>query len=109
VRLPSGFASGFLSRLSSGFSRKITRTLPICCTACASSRAQIVAIHVPRASRSSLAARTLMSSCALSARSISAMTGSVRPLSPTMTTGLSLWAWDRNSLRRDGESGIDEV
>jgi 23S rRNA (uridine2552-2'-O)-methyltransferase len=83
--------------------------LPIACTASAESRSQIAAIHVPRASRSSVTARTLMSSCAFNERSISAITSSVRPLSPTMTTGESRCASARNSLRRDGVSGIGGV
>jgi len=65
----------------------------------------MVVIQVPRASRSAAAARTLISSWAFNERSISAITSSVSPLSPTITTGLSLWACERNSLRRDGESG----
>ena len=48
------------------------------------------ASQASRASRSSVAARTLISSCALSARSISAITASVRPLSPMMHDGLEL-------------------
>jgi len=66
----------------------------------------MVGIQVLRASRSSVVARTLMSSCAFSDRSISAITSSVRPLSPMMTTGLSLCACARSSLRRDGFSGM---
>src|SRR5450755_3509324 len=66
-------------------------------------------IHSPRAPRSSVAARTLINSCAFSDRSISATTSSVRPLSPMMTTGESVWACARNSLRRDGVRDIGAV
>ncbi len=69
------------------------------CTSFASSFSQIASIHAARASRSPAAARILMSSWAFSDRSISASTSSVRPLSPMMTTGLSLCACARNSLR----------
>lgn len=70
------------------------------CMGCAPRRAHISAIQAARASRSSVAAFTLMSSCALSARSTSAITVSVSPLSPMMTTGERSWALARNSLRR---------
>jgi hypothetical protein len=84
----------------------MTNTLPIACTASAPSLSQIVGIQVLRASRSSVAARTLISSCAFNERSISAITSSVRPLSPMMTTGESLCASARSSVRRDGFSGM---
>jgi hypothetical protein len=51
-------------------------------------------------------ARTLISSWAFNERSISAITNSVRPLSPMRTTGLNLWASERSSLRRFGESVV---
>jgi hypothetical protein len=79
------------------------------CTACAASLSQIAVIQLPRASRSAAAARTLISSWAFSERSISAITSSVRPLSPMMTTGLSWCACARNSLRREGVSAIAPV
>lgn len=91
--------ASFLFALS-GFSRQRTRILPIDCTGCACSVAQSSAIQAARASRSSVAALTLMSSCAVSARSTSARTEGERPLSPMMTTAESPWAWARNSLRR---------
>jgi hypothetical protein len=84
----------------SGFSRQMTRILPIDCTGCAASRRQISFIQRARASRSSVAAFTLISSCAFSARSTSATMLSVRPLSPMKTTGLRGWACARSSLRR---------
>ena len=84
----------------------MTKTFPICCTGCAWSRSQIVSIQTALASRSSVDARTLMSSWALSDRSISATTSSVRPLSPMMTTGESLCASARSSLRRFVGSGV---
>ena len=98
------FAAGAFS--SAGFARQITSTLPISCTGWASSRAHRSAIHWARALRSSLAALTLMSSWAFSARSTSMMTASVSPLSPMMTTGLSLWASARSSLRRADDRGV---
>jgi 23S rRNA (uridine2552-2'-O)-methyltransferase len=71
---------------------------------------QIDSIQTLRASRSSVAARTLISSWALSARSTSARTSSVSPLSPMMTVGESLWASARSSLRRLGDkAGIAGV
>jgi hypothetical protein len=103
------FAAGFFATGGfswAGFARQITSTLPISCTGWASSREQSSAIHWVRALRSSLAALTLMSSWAFSARSTSAMTASVRPLSPMMTTGLSGWASARSSLRRAGDRGV---
>jgi hypothetical protein len=87
----------------------MTNTLPIDCTASAPNLSQIVGSHVLRASRSSVAARTLISSCVLSERSISAITESVRPLSPMITTGESLCASARSSLRRDDLIGILSV
>jgi 23S rRNA (uridine2552-2'-O)-methyltransferase len=63
-------------------------------------------IQTLRASRSSVAARTLMSSCALSARSTSASTSSVSPLSPMITVGESLCASARSSLLRFDVSGF---
>lgn len=66
----------------------------------------MVSIQAARASRSALAARTLMSSWAASERSISAITSSVRPLSPMITTGLNLCASARSSLRFFEERGI---
>ena len=72
------------------------------CTGLAASFSQSVAIQAARASRSSVAAFTLISSCALSARSTSATTESESPLSPIITTGAWPWAWARNSLRRAG-------
>jgi hypothetical protein len=80
------------------------------CTACAWSRSHSCAIHAERASRSSVAAFTLMSSWAFSARSTSATTDSVSPLSPIITTGDRAWARARNSLRRAGvRVGIREL
>lgn len=70
------------------------------CTGWAPRRSQSPAIHAARASRSSVAAFTLMSSWAASARSTSATTVSVSPLSPIMTTGERAWARARSSLRR---------
>jgi len=87
----------------------MTNTLPIDCTACAPTFSQIAGSQALRASRSSVAARTLMSSWAFSERSISAITSSVRPLSPMMTTGLNLCASARNSLRRDGFMGMPRL
>ena len=91
---------------SFGFSRNTTSTFPICCTGCAWSFAQMDSIQTLRASRSSVAARTFTSSWAFSARSTSARTSSVSPLSPMMTVGLSLCAWARSSLRRFDERGF---
>jgi len=108
-RRGDGAGSTFFSGFFSGFSRQITSTFPICCTGSACSRAQISPIHASRAFLSSVAARTLMSSCAFSARSISATTSAVRPLSPMITTGFSLCACARNSLRRDDVSGMGAV
>ena len=73
--------------VSSGFGRHSTITLPTVCTAVASVRARMVLRTSARLSRSWLAARTLISSCAVSARSTSAMTASVTPVLPTLTTG----------------------
>jgi hypothetical protein len=88
----------------SKFSRYTTRTLPICWIACAASRSQIFSIQSSRASRSSVAARILISSWAFNERSISAITSSVSPFfSPMITTGVSLCACERNSLRRDAD------
>lgn len=70
------------------------------CTGSAASRSHSPAIHEDLASRSSVAAFTLMSSWAASARSTSATTESVSPLSPIMTTGERAWARARSSLRR---------
>jgi len=83
--------------------------LPICCTGSAAVLSQIAPIHASCVSRSALAARTLMSSCAVSERSISAMISSVSPLSPMITTGSSLCACARNSLLRDDVSAIGAV
>jgi hypothetical protein len=96
------FGAVFFGTAFSGFSRQRTRILPMDCTACAWSLSQSCAIHAERASRSSVAAFTLMSSWAFSARSTSATTDSVSPLSPMITTGDRAWAWARNSLRRAG-------
>jgi len=79
------------------------------CTACAASFSQIAVIQSLRASRSAAAARTLISSWAFSERSISAITSSVRPLSPMMTTGLNLCASERSSLLRADVSAIAPV
>ena len=80
------------------------------CTGWASRRSQIAASQATRASRSLVAAFTLTSSCAFRARSISAKTVSVRPLSPIMTTGTRRWAFARNSLRRAGvRAGMAEL
>jgi len=104
----AGFAAGAFS--FSGFSRQMTRIFPMDWTGCASRRSHSPAIHAARASRSSVAAFTLMSSWALSARSTSATIESVRPLSPIITTGERPWAWARNSLRRAGvRAGIREL
>ncbi|CFN83341.1 Uncharacterised protein [Bordetella pertussis] len=68
---------------------------------------QIVASMASRASRSSPPARTLISSWAVRARSISFRTASVRPLSPIRTTGRNGWAAERKSLRsREVSSNI---
>jgi hypothetical protein len=67
---------------------------------------QISSIHATRAARSSVAAFTLMSSCAFNARSTSATTSSVRPLSPIITVGFKACACDRSSLRRAGVRGV---
>lgn len=72
------------------------------CTGCAPRRPQSSAIQAALASRSSLAAFTLMSSWAASARSVSATRESVSPLSPIITTGERAWARARSSLRRAG-------
>ena len=93
-------AGAFFGAASSGFLRQMTRIFPMDWTGSAPSLEQISPIHAVRASRSSVAAFTLMSSCALSARSISATTVAVSPLSPMMTTGERSWAFARNSLRR---------
>ncbi len=67
--------------------RKITKSLPSCCTPAHSSFSQISAYIAVRDSRSSLNTRTLMSVCAVSALSISCKTLAVKPCWPTMTTG----------------------
>jgi len=80
------------------------------CTAWAQSRSQSSSIHAARALRSSVKAFTFMSSCAARARSTSAKTLSVRPLSPIITTGDRPWALARNSLRRaDVREGMREL
>ncbi len=90
ISYSSPIAKGLIGNLGlSKFSRYTTRIFPICCTASAFSRSQIFSIQSSRASRSSVAARILISSCAFNERSISESTSSVRPLSPMMTTGSS--------------------
>lgn len=73
--------------VASGLGRHSTSRLPMCCTGAQSSRSQISAMSASRTSRSGRPPM-LMSSCAVSARSISASTASVRPLLAMMTTGL---------------------
>jgi len=108
----AGFGAAAFAGLAafSGFSRQITSTFPMICTAWAPRRSHSPAIQAARASRSSVAAFTLISSCALSARSTSATTESESPLSPIITTGARPWAWARNSLRRAGvRAGMGEL
>lgn len=104
--LESTFGFAAFGFASFGFSRNTTSTFPMLCTGCAASFSQMDSIQVLRASRSSVAARTLTSSWAFSARSTSASTSSVRPLSPMRTMGESLCASARSSLRRFDESGF---
>jgi hypothetical protein len=71
----------------SGLGRHTTRSFPMACTGAQPRRAQISSSICRRLSRSSPRTRILMRPCALSARSVSASTASVRPASPTTTTG----------------------
>ena len=70
--------------------------LPMCCTDAHASFAQISACSASRASRSMPASLTLISSWALSERSISLATASERPLPAMVTTGLLAFigAWN---------------
>src|SRR4051812_35452019 len=72
------------------------------CTASAAVRSQSVRKQSSRTSRARLGARTLISSCAASARSTSFTTSSVRPLAPMMTTGSRGWARALSNLRSAG-------
>src|SRR5882672_1569428 len=72
------------------------------CTASAPVRSHKALKACSRATRSRLGARTLMSSCAVSARSTSFTTSSVRPFPPTMTTGSRPWARALSNLRSAG-------
>jgi hypothetical protein len=102
-------ARGARGLASFGFSRYTTSTFPISCTSSAPSASQIFSKKISRASRSAAEARTLINSWAFSDRSISASTSSVRPLSPMITTGESLCASARNSLRFFAVSDIGAV
>ena len=72
---------------SSSAGRQRMRSLPIICTRAQPSSPAMRPKISSRSSRSSDGTRTLMSSCALRARSISFITASVRPLAPRRTTG----------------------
>jgi len=79
---------GTCTALSSiGRGRYSTSSLPIDCTAVQPSAEQISVDIVWRCARSSPSTRTLISSCARSARSVSSSTARVRPASPIMMTG----------------------
>lgn len=81
-----------LSGNSSGRSRKITMTFPMCCTGAAPVAPQISPSSSSRASRSLPITRILISSCESRARPTSASTDAVSPALPISTTGLSAWA-----------------
>ena len=76
----------------------------MCCTGEAPMRVQIAASALSRSSLPISAARTLISSCALSARSISAITSSDNPLPPIRTAGSSACARAFSCLRSMGDN-----
>jgi hypothetical protein len=76
----------------------------MCCTGAAPVRSQIACNASFRSFLVIAAARTLISSCAASARSISASTPSCRPASPIRTTGSSAWARAFSDLHAAGLS-----
>jgi hypothetical protein len=84
---------------SSARGRHSTTSFPIACTSAAPERASSSVAIDWRASRSSPKMRTLISPCAPSARSVSAITASVRPSLPIMTTGSSSCARARKARR----------
>jgi len=108
-RRPGDFA-GFSRRRGSGSGfgagRQRIRILPRCCTGAASRLSQIPARCASRSSRSSECTRTLTSSCAPSATSISCSTVGESPAWPIATTGWSGCARARSSRRCDGVSVI---
>ena len=108
-RRPGDFA-GFSRRRGSGSGfgagRQRIRSLPRCWTGAASRLSQIPARCASRSSRSSECTRTLTSSCAPSATSISCSTVGESPAWPIATTGWSGCARARSSRRCDGVSVI---
>ncbi len=108
-RRPGDFA-GFSRRRGSGSGfgagRQRIRILPRCWTGAASRLSQIPARCASRSSRSSECTRTLTSSCAPSATSISCSTVGESPAWPIATTGWSGCARARSSRRCDGVSVI---
>lgn len=76
----------------------------MCCTGCAPVRVQIAIKVLSRSFLSMAAAWALISSCAASARAISAITASGVPLPPIVRTGSSRWARAFSCLRSMGDN-----
>lgn len=109
-RRRAGDFAGFSRRRGSGAGfgtgRQRISSLPRCWTGAASRLSQMPARCASRSSRSSECTRTLTSSCAVSATSISCSTAGESPAWPIATTGWSGCARARSSRRCEGVSVI---